>query len=503
MLSWIQTHPALQANRLVPFVIVLAFMGAAAVGGVVVASGNLLLIGLAVGALLGVLLLNHLSFVVWMLLVGTLLFTGPLVLHLPQLGRLQWGFSILGFFLIGAAIVVAGIDRTPNRGRTPVFVWLAIVFMLYSLIALPFLPQDPDQWAGSIKRYFQFWGLMFLLAVLPVPSRTVRRWLLFLFVLALIQLPFALHQKIFLVPLRHNMPHGIVPVDIVAGTFEAYMLGAGNNIGMVFFLIVVLVTLLAAYREGLVRPLTTFVCAILIAAPLALGETKVALVLLPLALFVVFADQVRRRPFVFAAGSIVTMGLVAGLLYVYVALTPTDSRVGLTFQQRLQENIDYNFGRSGYSGAAALNRGNVVPFWWSRNGTQNLQGTLFGHGLGASHGWQSGDSVGVMTRRYPGQAIGLTGLSALLWDVGILGAALFAGILGSAFLVARRLAARAAPGLDRALCRGLAASSLMLLALLFATDGMLLIPSTQVMMCTTLGLIAWRARLPVVGNARS
>jgi hypothetical protein len=43
----------------------------------------------------------------------------------------------------------------------------------------------------------------------------------------------------------------------------------------------------------------------------------------------------------------------------------------------------------------------------------------------------------------------------------------------------------------------------MLLALPFATDGMLLLPATEVLMCLTLGLIAWRARQPAHADART
>jgi hypothetical protein len=498
VLSWIQTHPALQARRLMPLVVVLAFMGAAAAMGVVVASGNLVLIGLAAGAILGVLLLNHLTVVVWMILIGTLLVSGPVVLQFPQLIRLQWLFSILGFFLIGGAILVAGIDRTPGRARMPAFIWLAVLFMVYSLSLLALSKGDGGEWAGAIKRTFQYWGLMFALAVVPFTAQTVRRWLGFLLILSLLQLPLALYQRAVLVPMRHNMPNGVVPVDIVAGTFEASMTGAGNNGVMVFFLIVVFATLLAAFRDNLLRPSVLMLLVAVVMAPLALGETKIVVVLLPLALLAVMADLVRKRPILFAMGSVITAFLMAGLLYVYVALQPTDSRVGVSFEQRLEENIEYNFGTAGYFAGASLNRSNVVPFWWSRTGTDDIRGTLFGYGMGSSFGLPGGDRTGHMDRKYPGYQIGLTGISMLLWDVGLIGFALYMSVLAGAFLKARELAARAPPGWDRALCRGLAASSLMLMPMILYSDVLLMAASMQVIMFFTLGLIAWRARYPMI-----
>jgi hypothetical protein len=213
-------------------------------------------------------------------------------------------------------------------------------------------------------------------------------------------------------------------------------------------------------------------------------------------MFAVSYDLIRKRPFVFALGSFIVAGLVGALFYVYVALQPTDSRVGLTFEQRLEENIEYNFGSRGYFAGASLNRGNAVPFWFSRHGLNDLQPMLFGHGLGASNGAVGSDSRGHVDRKYPGVMIGLTTVSALLWEVGLVGTGLYMAVLIAAMFSAFSLVARAGPGMDRMLCRGLLASTLMLLAMSFASDLMILAPSMQVIMGMTLGLIAWRWRLP-------
>lgn len=500
----IAANQLIDPRTLTSLTIVLMFAGAAGLMGVIAGTGNLLLIGMSVGVIMGVLLLNAIGLVVWAILVGVLLISGPLVMQMPALTRLQWLFSMLGFFLAGAAVLIGGLDRTPGRHRTPAFVWIAVAFVVYAIASLPAAPSAFMDDVGAIKRYFQYFGLAFVLAAAPFAARTVRGWLVFLLLLALLQLPFALWQKIVLVPMRVNMPDGVVPVDIVAGTFEANMTGAGNNIGMAYFLIAALVTLMAALRDRALRPTTGVLLMLAVAAPLALGETKIVLVLLPLALFAVYADLVIKRPLLFGLGAVVTGVVVGALGYVYVALQPTDSRTGLTFEQRLEENIAYNFGTEGYSPGASLNRGNVVPFWWSRHGGRDLQGTLVGHGLGASHGWQgAGETTGYMARRYPQVALSLTGIAGLLWDLGVIGAGLFVATFAGAYLTARRLAARASPGWDRALCRGLSASALMLLAMLFATDGMLQLPTTQVLMCATLGLIAWRARHPTDLHGRT
>lgn len=491
----LSAYPLPYADRLSSVAVTGVFLLAAAAGGFVVASGNLVLIGLAVGALLGVLLLETVGVAVWLVLVGTLLVTGPVVMHVPALGRLPWLFSILGFFLAAAAVVHEGANRDPARPGLPRFMKLMLAFVVYA-IGMLFVTEGPlAQGLGAIKRYFQYWGLAFVLATVAFAPTQVRRWLAFVLLLALVQLPFAVYQRLVLMPLRLNMPQSVVPVDIVAGTMEGSITGGANNNVMVFLLITVLAGLVALRREGVIRGAALWLLLPVVAAPLALGETKLVVVLLPVALLAIGADLIRRRPLLFAACATLTAVAVVGLFYSYVQLQATEGREGMTFEQRLEQNIEYNFGSRGYFGGASLNRGNVVPYWWSRHGARDPSGTLVGHGLGAAHGPGGAESRGHMDRLYRGYSIGLTAIATLLWDVGLVGAALFLAVLVGAVFTAGRLAARASPGLDRALCRTLQASAAQLIPMLFAIDAMLLVPSLQVMAALTLGLIAWRARL--------
>lgn len=495
MLNWIQTHPALSANRLAPLAVLLGFVGAAAAAGVVVASGNLILMGLAVGSLLGLLLLNAVGVAVWIVLVGTLLVTGPVAMHYPQLDRMSWLFSILGFFLLGAAILYEGTNRNPHRPSMPAFIWIAIAFMVYSILLL-FMSEGSFAIAVSaVKRYYQYWGLMFVMAAVAFSARTVRQWLLFILGLAFLQLPFAIYQRVVLVPQRFNMPDAVLPVDIVTGSFEGSLTGGASSNVMAFFIIAGLAALLSAYRESLLRPSTLFVLLAAVGAPLAMGETKLAILLLPPALLVVFADLVRKRPFAFAVGSLAAIVAIGALGYSYIVLHVTDGRE-MTFEQRLQDNLEYNVGNRGYFGGASLNRGNVVQFWWHEHGANDPVGTIFGHGLGASFGPAGTENrYGHMDRRYPGYVIGLTSVSSLLWDVGLFGTAMYMAIFVAAFVAAVKLTARASPGLDRAMCRTLQAALVMMPIMLLTLDLHLMRPSLQVLTAFTLGLVAWRWRL--------
>lgn len=495
MLTWIQSHPALSANRIAPLAVLMAFLAAAGAAGVVIASGNLVLIGLAVGALLGVLLLNTIGIAVWIVLIGALLVTGPLAMHFPQFDRISWLFSILGFFMLAASVLYEGTNRDPHRPAMPAFMVLALVFLVYSIGMLIVSDSGLAQGVSAVKRYFQFWGLTFILAAVPFASRTVRRWLLLILALALLQLPFAIYQRIVLVPRRFNLPDSVLPVDIVTGTFEGSLTGGASSNVMAFFVIAAIAGLFCAYRESMLKRSTLFILLAAVAAPLAMGETKLAVLLLPPALFVIFADLIKKRPFAFAAGSLAAVLAIGALGYSYIVLHVTDGRP-LTFEQRVRDNLEYNIGTRGYFGGASLNRGNVVQFWWHEHGANDPAGTIFGHGLGSSFGPAGTDNrFGHMDRKYPGYVIGLTAMSTLLWDVGLFGTGLYLMIYVAAFIAAVRLTARASPGLDRAMCRTLQAVVVMLPFMLFTLDLPLIRPSLQVLTAFSLGLIAWRWRL--------
>jgi hypothetical protein len=348
-----------------------------------------------------------------------------------------------------------------------------------------------DEKLTAMKRWFQYWGVLFIFATAPFTAKQVKRWAVALFLIALVQLPFALHQRVVLVPLRANMPERVVPIDIVAGTFEADIWGGGNNNTMAAFLLVAAVGLLSAYRDGALSGLKLLLLLAVVGLPLGLGETKMVLVFLPIAFLAAYGDLVRKRPGMFAIASLAATGVIAMFIYIYVGLHGSDGR-SLSMDQRIAENLEYNVGTTGYYGGGGLNRSTVVPFWWSQHGLNDPIATVIGHGVGAS--FFSETDPGHIDRKYAGYHVGLTGLSTLLWDVGILGAALYMTMLLAAGLTSIKLLSRTEPGFDRAVCRALIASVFMHIALVPVADMMFLAPSTELLQGLTLGLIAWRWR---------
>ena len=72
-------------SRVLPYLVTLGFLGAGALVGLVVATGNLVLIALVIGAVAGLVLLNALPLAVWLILAGVLLVSGPVAYFVPAL----------------------------------------------------------------------------------------------------------------------------------------------------------------------------------------------------------------------------------------------------------------------------------------------------------------------------------------------------------------------------------------------------------------------------------
>ena len=491
MPSFLASTPLLTSRKVAPAAVASLFVLVAVLGGVVIGSGNFVLTALVLATLVGGLLLGSTGIVVWAIIIGTLALSGPLIMHLPELRQLPWLFSMLGLLLAGASTLYIGSGAKLRRNDAPPHVAMAVAFVVY-VIATSFIGEGAlDEKISAMKRWFQFWGLLLIFATMPFTVKQVRRWVWALLAIALIQLPFALYQRIELVPLRLNMPDRVVPIDIVTGTLEAELWGAGNNNTMAYFLVVAAVGLIVAYRDGALRLSRCLLGLALVGIPLGLGETKMVLLFLPVAFLVAFGDLVRKQPVKFAFASAFAAGVIALFGFIYVAFQDSDGR-SISIESRIIENLEYNIGDKGHHGGGSLNRSNVVPFWWRQHGLQDPIRTTLGHGIGAS--FSSNSDPGVIDRQYSGYSVGLTGLSTLLWDVGILGAAMYIGILCVAGIAGVSLMRRSRPGLDHAFCSALTASVFLQVLLVLVADLMFQAPSTQVLLMLTLGMIAWRWR---------
>jgi hypothetical protein len=420
------------ATGLIGWLLLALFAAALAVFfGLLASTANPILVGLGAGLLVGAMLLAKPVWNIWLLLLTGLLVVGVLPIWVEGLaGKAVWGVSVLGFVLLLRALFQVVADPQARRA-TPAFVWVGLIFLLYTLInTLAHWPEAYQAFSG-FKRYFQVIGLMFALAWLTIDERSVTHWRkLFVFV-ALIQLPWAAYELIKLVPIREGLAYaypGIVPIDVVAGTFGANMTSGGANAEMATFLIIMLLFLLARLRSGALPKGRLLWLAPIILAPLFMGETKAVVVLLPLAFLTLYRRELLVRPHFALVGLLAGALLTVAAGYAYLTLTKK------TLEAQVAETLSYNVYEKGYGGYA-LNRTTVLSFWAERQGLHDPAGAVFGHGLGSAHDATGGH----VARRYPGYGIGLTAASTLLWEQGVFGTALFLAMLALAWRAAGRV----------------------------------------------------------------
>lgn len=382
---------------------------------------------------------------VWVALVGALCFSGLVELYLPGLQQIRWLFSLLSIALaLVAAVRYLAEPRKPGpseSGRMRIAV-LGLAFVASVVAASIAAGLSITMTLVGLKNYFQMWGVLAALALFPYESAQASRFVRLLAMLALVQMPFVLHQFLVLVPQRSGQvaaEHFIVAVDVVAGTFGGSMAGGGRSSDLAILAAIAVVYFFARWKAGQAGLGRTLLLSALAFSPVLLNEAKLALVLVPLGLLLLFPDAILRRPLTMLLGTATVLGGLVAVVALYSVLPGADAQRSASVDSFVRESLDYNIGHKGY-GSAVLNRSTVYSFWWREHVRRDeWKGAFFGHGPGATNPASATATQTLATTRYRGYAIGLTGISTLLWETGLVGTAAFLALLGVAILHARRL----------------------------------------------------------------
>ncbi|MBU2641422.1 MAG: hypothetical protein KJ889_06445 [Gammaproteobacteria bacterium] len=385
---------------------------------------------------------------VWVVIVGTQVAVGLIDLYMPALHLLGWWLALLSMGVAGIALMKAFISQTRHPANTRdgralvAWLWAFIAIAVFSSLA---------NWHGvsgfiiGLKGYFQVWGLLLAIAYLTRGELDARRLISFFLLLGLLQLPFVAHQFLVLVPQRSGelfAAHGIVAGDIVAGTYGGEMMGGGRSSTLALLCVLCVTLVIAQWRAGLHSLGRTILAALIFLSPMFFSEAKLFLVLLPVALFVLFRDRILSNPLKAFVGVVALGALLMAIFFAYSLLPGAKSQQTSSVQKMLASNIEYNVGKRGY-GNLLLNRTTVYGFWAKEHAHGDmLVPMLIGHGLGATSGGTALNKDSQIFTRYLGYGIGLTGVSSLLWEVGLIGTAATLMLLLSAFRLGGRLADR-------------------------------------------------------------
>lgn len=481
---------------LVTVLITLLGMAFAVFLGLVSTTGNLFFVGIIGGIMMASMVAFFPLPLLWLVIIGGIVIAGLVRLYLPEFQFVNWLVAGAAFLMLIHVVAefFRGATKHSRDRRTPGLVYLATLFLVAVVITTLYNRNGLGIFMAGAKNYFQIWPLMFVLALVRWDEKTILALPKVMLRIALLQLPFALHQFLAIVPTRVGLGHGIVPVDIVAGTFGADRMGGGANSALAMFLIVVWAGVLAKWKYKLLSGRMLAFLSLLLLAPLFFNESKVAILYLGLVFTLLFREEVIRRPHLFVGGMVVFAILTAGLLFSYVALTNQARYTDISTVVDLA--IESNFGEKRSRWSKELNRLTVYPFWVERHGLDELAHALVGHGLGASKEAEGViETRSLAATRYPGMGIGMTGISSLLWDVGVLGLGVIVAMFWWAYRTAGRLGRYYADFPERqALFRGLqAAVPIVFLSLAHKNFFIFNLPY-QTVVLGLLGFIAYWAR---------
>jgi hypothetical protein len=466
--------------------IMLASILMAILFGLIATTANLLVISIVAALFIGVLLLSRPVWIVWAILSVGLLVVGiaPLydVSFDPKSG---WPISVL--CLIMMLVAFFKVATTPGTQKnTPAFIWLLLVFFVYAVLNSLVQWYSAEEFIQGFKHYFQTWGLLFALCWIAFDERHIRHWLIFFLIIALVQLPLAIYERIALVPLREGMRGilpGMVPIDIVAGTFGSNIYGGGASGEMSTFLVIIIAFLLARKMQKTLSIGHFILLSLWILSPLFLGETKAVIIMLPLMLFALYRRELLAKPHYGLIMLIIGTLLTVCMGYTYISI------MQMSPDELFADTLNYNLYEKGY-GTNYLNRTTVLTFWANQQGTHDPISFMFGNGLGSSH-QTTGGHVDI---RYPHYGIGLTAASTLLWDTGVFGCVLFASIFVLAWHAAGRLHRESTMPTVKADATAIQAALLLFVFHLFYKLTLLDNVSFQIVFAAVLGYLAWLHR---------
>jgi len=459
---------------------------------------------LVLGALVGMFLVTQAQILLSVLTVVTFVISGVFIFFLRV--DIYWASYGLAGVLLGTTLLhvlfatshkatsAQGREES-QRNKLPLFL---SGFFLYSLLVTILNGVGTWEFVAAVKQYFLFGGVWTALTFIEFRGQFIKAWLKGLVAIALIQLPFALYQFIFVRAHRIAAGYGEIEAsDSVVGTFGGSYVSGGFTAAMATYLVCVIIVLWAFYRRGFLTTKKFSMLALVCAAPLLIMEVKAILIFIPVGILFLFKDRVRQRPMQFIGGSLLVALFVAGMIISYQVLHW--SAADKELDESLPRMFSYSFtsldDRMWDGQYRALSRLSSLQYWWQENieGAKGFDGflrTTFGHGIGSSH-W-GGQSVGAMAAKHEPLKIDYTGLTAMLWDLGVFGAVVFLLIIFYAYRLAGSLgSASFLSDWQRSLAQGLQAIvPVFLLFFVYRND----IPHASHMMFLLMGhfgLLGW------------
>ncbi len=407
--------------------------------GAISITGNLKLIGLFLGGFTGLIIALYPALLFWIAILVSLIVAGLAQLYLPQLQLIRWAIIPVTFALLLHAFLqlFQPVTQQENISRTmPVIVGISIAFILINVFSAVLNLQTLPSFITGFKGYFQVWGLLFAMAYIGWDKRLMEITLpRVIFIIALIQIPFALHQYLFVVPSRVGIVRGLVPIDIVSGTFGGSVLGGGANAVLAAYMFVVWSCVLALWKNKVISLTRMLVISAILLSPVLINEAKVSVVYVVAVFLTVFRRGSFKNMLRFIGIGFVSFAIVAIMLAAFVRHAP-EGKVE-SWSDLIAYTYEYNVEKDDAFGDK-LSRGGAIKLWMQEHGS--LTHTLFGYGVGATRSEERNQLAQQLGINNPASyGVGAIAIVAVLWESGITGLLVMIMLFFVAFRTAGKL----------------------------------------------------------------
>lgn len=355
----------------------------------------------------------------WLMLVLVLVVSGS-VQYFADISQLQWVASGIGICLLISGLLRGANTSGQGPGRVTGIDACLLLFTVTAAVSTAFGEGGAGHLAAGLRNYLPFLGLYVYVRFGGVQPAAMRRTVWFLLAVAVLQWPVELYQALVVVQQRVAANYFGSAWDSVVGTFGGPKFGGGASGSLAIFLVFALALVLAMWRNKVLGRGAAISCLVAVLIGIALAETKVVFVLIPVALFILYSDEMKKRPLRFMFGALVTAGLLTLLLYAYYIFfweAQTKGSVYDAIVRRFAYSFDPNF-MPAYNWPGRMT-GLAI---WFRG--QDFMGDgyhwLVGYGVAAATSMSTIAGPGVAALKF-GLGTDVTGVTKLLWEVGVVG----------------------------------------------------------------------------------
>ena len=485
------------------------------IAGFVAASGKFLYAALFGAVVIGSLIAASPYLLFWITVSIGLVVAGVTQLYAPGLQQVRWLVILASLGLILHVLMSRfSISTSSIQSKVPAIIWCAVAFILVTIFSVIVNAPSVTTTISGLKGYFQVSGLLFGLAFLLWPIKFIVKLPKVFFWVALLQVPLALHQYFVLVPMRaHEMVrHGLIPLDIISGTFGGDIDGGGMNSLLAAFQMIVFAGLLGLHRCSLISIGRLFALAVILLSPILVNEAKVSVVFLVIIFLIMYREAFVTQP-VRTLGAVLAMLIMLGIFVAAYTVNAPTQKVQ-TWRDLVEFTYSYNTGnRLDHNGK--LTRIATLTLWEQHHGLRDLVGTLIGHGVGFSRDLSGASGLdrakgtsentssisrsgktGSNSRINPAIGIGGIAVAALLWETGMIGLLCVCFLFWAAYRAAVRLERRYAEDRwHRAIFRATQAATAVLFISLWHNNLFVFHVGYQTVMILLFGYLAYWDRV--------